>query len=77
MNLLIRELIGLPAEIPLILLAPVYEGSATFIYFYSEKALFESNKLFFSSYLFTLAMPSNFFITSPSRSFAPSGGFYF
>jgi hypothetical protein len=42
MNLFINELIGLPAEIPLILFTPDYEGSATFFSFSYENALFAS-----------------------------------
>jgi hypothetical protein len=75
--LLISELIGLPAEIPLILLTPDSDGSATFFAFSYENARLDSKISFFSCYLFTLAIPSNFFITSPSKSVAPSGGFSF
>ena len=67
----------LPRETPRILLAPDYEGSTTFFYFYSEKALFDSNIFFFSYYLLCFVVAWNFFMTSPKRSDASSGGFSF
>jgi len=78
MNLFIKEGMVFPIEIPLILFAPDSAWSNTFFSFSSEKALFASNNSFFSFYLSLDFMAgSNFFITSPSKSLAPSGGFYF
>lgn len=77
MNLFMREDMPFPAEMPLILFAPDSDGSVTFFSFSSEKARLESKRLFFSSYLLTFDIDSNFFITSPSKSVAPSGGFSF
>lgn len=67
----------LPRDAPLILLAPDSEGSTTFFYFYSEKARLDSNMFFFSYYLLCFVVAWNFFMTSPKRSDASSGGFSF
>jgi hypothetical protein len=75
MNLLIK-LDTFPVDKPLILFVPDSLGSSTFLAFYSEKARFSSNILFFltSSYAL-LSFVLNLLINSPIRSVAPSGGF--
>jgi hypothetical protein len=65
----------LPAETPLILLAPDSLGSTTFLAFSSEYALFSSNNLFFFSYSALESLVLNLLISYPIRSVAPSGGF--
>lgn len=77
MNLFMKEGTALPMEMPLILLAPDSEGSTTFFSFSYENARFAYQIAFFSYSLFFLIAGSNFFITSPSKSLAPSGGFSF
>ena len=74
-----RELIppAFPADIPLILLAPDSEGSTTFACFSYEKALLASKRFFFSYSLSFFSNAPTFFMTSPKRSLAPSGGFSF
>lgn len=79
MNLLIMELMPLPREAPLILLAPDSDGSTTFFSFSSEKALLASKIAAFYFYLSAevLMMAPNLPKTSPIKSAAPSGGFSF
>jgi hypothetical protein len=63
-------------ETPRILFVPDSLGSTTFFAFYSEKALFYSNILFFlDSYSALVSFVLNFPISSPIKSVAPSGGF--
>ncbi len=77
MNLFMKPGTVLPIEMPLILFAPDSAWSKTFFYFSYENArLAYQISFFYCSLSFALIAGSNFFITSPKRSLAPSGGFY-